>query len=103
MLPYMYGTLTFGPLHDLHVGISKMLNLTVIAYLSSDENLNNLGHMPKKLKPSIQVQKAVARGGNAYLTAIEIDGRGTRLKVYTSRSNSSPELNERFTSIDELK
>lgn len=51
ILADMYGMFTFEPLHNHHLVMSKMPNLAVLAYLSSDRTLKNLGHTPNKEKP----------------------------------------------------
>lgn len=44
----MYRLSTFEPLPNLHLGISKMLNESLVAYVSSDGSLTAQGHTPIK-------------------------------------------------------
>lgn len=85
----MYQLSTFYPIHDLHLGVSKILKKIVMAYLSSDTILSNLRHMLSKQEPLIQSQVAKLRGCNAYLTSVERDGRGNGLKVDFLRGDTS--------------
>lgn len=66
----MYGLLLFEPLCNPYLGKSKMVKETVRAYLPSGTILANLGHMPNKLNPLRQEQRALLGELFAYFTEI---------------------------------
>lgn len=83
MLPDTHVLLTFEHLHSIHLGISERLMRIVLPYVSSHILLTNLGHTLNKQKPSIVMKgrKTVFCMHNAYLIAVEMNGRGNGLIV----------------------
>lgn len=68
-------------LHNIHLGTSKMVKEALIAYLSSDIILTNLGDTPNKRKPLMQGRESLLCGFNAYSSAFEKKTRSTGMKI----------------------
>lgn len=85
-------------LKNIHLDISKLLEQTVISYLSYDAVLASLGHRPNKRNPLIQARTVVLHRCNVYFTKIEKHDRSPRQTVDFSKGNASSELVGLFTS-----
>lgn len=85
--------LTFKPLQNLHLGISRMLMETVLPNLSLNTMFTKLEHTPNDWKPLLQVEKAVLHVFNAFSTEIGNDCGGAGLRLDFSRGNTSSKMN----------
>lgn len=65
ILLHSYRVFMVEHLHSLHLGISKIVKKTIIAYRSSDPTMSTLGHS-RTNRRHLKMQKAVLRGCNAY-------------------------------------
>lgn len=74
MLPRMFKSFTFEPLHNLHLSIPETLKKTVIGCLSPETVPTNLRNTPNKQRPLIQGRIVVLLGCSTYLTTAAKDG-----------------------------
>ena len=92
----IYDLFTFEPLHNLHLGISKLLKQCTFHYVTSKHRVS-FQHMRKSIKVTIGSKKSpILRGCNNYLRAIQEDSGMSSLKVDFSSKNASITLNGLF-------
>lgn len=75
----VYSIFTFEPLHNLHLGISKLVKECTMSYLSSDRLMTGGGE--KGRKPFVKVRTRILRGCNALLATIEREGEVPGVRI----------------------
>ena len=92
----IYELFTYEPLHNLHLGISKLLKQCTYYYVTSKHRVS-FQHVRRNAKMTIGSKKsAILRGCNSYLRAIETDSGISYLRVDFSSKNASVTLNGFF-------
>ena len=92
----IYELFTYEPLHNLHLGISKLLKQCTYYYVTSKHKVS-FQHIRKNTKMTISSKKsAIMRGCNNYLRAIQSDSGISSLRVDFSSKNASVTLNGLF-------
>jgi len=92
----IYELFTFEPLHNLHLGISKLLKQCTYYYVTSKHRVS-FQHFKRNARVTIGSKKAaILRGCNTYLRAIDEDSGMSSLRVDFSSKNASITLNGLF-------
>lgn len=92
----MYDIFTYEPLHNLHLGISKMLKTLTYEIIGSSKYVL-FPTSKKKEESKISSQKtAILRACNSLLRAIQIDSSTTSMKIDFSTKETSSTLNGIF-------
>lgn len=90
----------FEPLHNIHLGTSKKLKETILAYSSFWTICTNLDHTSGEQKRIIPLQSDVLRGFVGYLTGNEKNDGGNALRKDFPRGDTSSAFNGLFTTTD---
>ena len=92
-----YSIFTFEPLHNLHLGISKLLKTCTIQLLSSDDLYTHPTKNSRQQRKFSSIKNKVLRSCNALLAAIEAQFPIPGVHVDYSKKESSVQLNGFFT------
>ena len=92
----IYGLFSFEPLHNLHLGISKILKQGTFAYISSNHQVGFV-NSKRRTKIAISSKKtSILRACNSYLRVIDENSGITSLRVDFSTKAASATLNGLF-------
>ena len=98
----VYSTFTFEPLHNLHLGISKLLKTCMVQMLNSNSMFTNPNDNRRGQKRYSSMKTAILRGCNSLLAAIQNQYPLSGVNVDFSKKEASTSLNGLFTA-DGLK
>lgn len=93
----LYSMFTFEPLHNLHLGVSRLLKTCLVQYLSSDEIYSHPCGPNGKRKRLSSVRMALLRACNAILAHVEEKYALPGLHVDFAKTGKTTQLNGLFT------
>jgi hypothetical protein len=94
--PSLYEIFTYEPLHNLHLGISKLLKTLTFELVCSEKSVSFLGSR-KSAKTKFSTKRtAVLRACNSLLRAIQNDSATTAIHIDFSTKEASSALNGFF-------
>ncbi len=89
----LYDLFTFEPLHNLHLGFSKLLKQCTYSYICSNHLVSFIPNRKNKLTSISTKKTALLRGCNTYLRALQSDSGIASLHIDFSSKNASATLN----------
>ena len=92
-----YNIFSFEPLHNLHLGISKLIKQCIVHRLSSPDLTTTTASRSGTPRTFKKVKKSILVGSNSILSAIERDYYITGLHVDFSKGEKGTNLNGLFT------
>ena len=93
--PNVYDIFTFEPLHNLSLGMSKMLKICFATYITSEKLIVHPG--TKQQKSGAQMKTSILRGCNSLLAAFQASHPIPGIQLDFAKKEGSSTLNGLFT------